>query len=465
ICVFNSMPAVNMSKSQAPPGIYPPRAKLNPAADPRRMRRIIAEDPEWSLAVVPSLTDLCLQHIVKHFEERPILDELLPSQKAIVLEKLPPSLPLSVTANLIGDEGFWKRCCQARWGLNDISEYGHSWKRMFFERHLENIIELFIPDVTDPKEVLDVVPLCQSYVRRLKITQLLPPIKEPPQFDEDDASDSASDVGNDRPSMDHFDFRILLDKLTNLEELQLIYGVKGCGMNFEWNLFEFTFRDCEFLAKALKSCKSLKVLKINRSKVDDEKCRVLVKYLLDHPSLLELDLSHNLIGDRGTRALGKLLNRSHLERLDIYNNQIQGSGAQALAHALSKNTSLLSLNLRLNRLGDEGGQALAQALLKNNTLLNLNLAANELTEPTATALSHTLVQNSTLRNLNLSCNRLGVDGGKALEEGMSHNSSLLECDIRLTDVGLESEYCIGQVLRTNQDKARPKRTLDPPACK
>uniref|UniRef100_A0A3B4DTJ6 T-complex-associated-testis-expressed 1 n=1 Tax=Pygocentrus nattereri TaxID=42514 RepID=A0A3B4DTJ6_PYGNA len=402
------MAAATMFKGNAPAGIYPPIAKLNPAADPRRMRRIIAEDPEWSLAVVPLLTNLCLQHIVKHFEERPILDELVPDQKAFVLEKLPPSLPLSVTANLISDEGYWKRCCEGRWGVSDVSEYSHSWKRMFFERHLENIIELFIPDVTDPRAVLDVVPLCQNYVRRLKISQLLPPIKEPPKFDEDDASDSASDVGNDRPSMDHFDFRILLDKLTNLEELQLVYGVKGCGMNFEWNLFEFTFRDCEFLAKALKSCKSLKVLRINQSKVDDEKCRKLLSYLLDHPSLLELDLSHNLIGDRGARAIGKLLNRSRLERLDIYDNQIRGSGAQALAHALSKNTSLLYLNLRLNRLGDEGGQAVAQALLKNGTLRNLNLGANELTEPTATAMSHALVQNSTLRSLNLSCNRLGV---------------------------------------------------------
>ncbi|XP_072543503.1 dynein regulatory complex subunit 5 [Salminus brasiliensis] len=446
------MPVLNMSKSTAPAGIYPPVTKLNPAADPRKMRRIIAEDPEWSLAIVPSLRNLCLQHIVQHFEEKPVLNNLLPSQKAFVLEKLPSSLPLSLTANLISDEGYWRRCCEDRWGMRDVSEYDHSWKRMFFERHLENIIELFIPDQTEPKSVLDVVALCQNYVRRLKITQLLPPIKNPPKFDEDDTSDSASDLGNDGPSMDHFDFRILLNKLTNMEELQLVYGVRGCGMNFEWNLFEFTFSDCEFLAKALKSCTTLKILKINQSKVDDEKCRMLVSHLLDHPSLLELDLSHNIIGDRGARAIGKLLNRSHLKRLDIYDNHIRGTGAQALAHALSKNTSLLSLNLRLNQVGDEGGQALAQALLKNHILLNLHLGANELTEPTATALSHALVHNSTLRRLNLSCNRLGEDGGRALEEGMSHNNSLLECDMRLTGVGLESEYCIKRHLRTNQAK-------------
>ena len=40
----------------------------NPAVDCRNMRRIIAEDPEWSLATVPLLTELCTEHMVKNFE-------------------------------------------------------------------------------------------------------------------------------------------------------------------------------------------------------------------------------------------------------------------------------------------------------------------------------------------------------------------------------------------------------------
>ncbi|XP_063078326.1 dynein regulatory complex subunit 5 isoform X2 [Engraulis encrasicolus] len=436
----------------------PPVNKTNPAADPRKMRRIIAEDPEWSLAVVPLLTNLCLQHIISNFEASPMLDELLPSHKTYVLERLPPSLPLHLTANLISDEGYWKKCCVERWRVGDVTEYGSSWKRMFFERHVENIIELFIPDVTEAKVVLDVIPLCKNYVRRLVISQLLPPIRDPQKGEDDDSSDSASDMGSDGPSMDHFDFGILLHKLIYLEELHLSYGVKGCGMNFEWNLFEFTFRDCESLGKALKACKTLKVLRIHQSKVDDEKCRLLVSYLLDHPSLLELNLSHNLIGDRGARAVGKLLNTSRLRSLSLYDNQIRGAGAQALGHALAKNTTLLSLNLRLNRLGDEGGQAIAQALLKNQTLLSLHLGSNQLSEPTAMALSQALAKNSTLRSINLSCNKLGADGGKVLEEGMSHNSKLVDCDIRLTYIEQDSEVCIGQILRTNQSKSRRKHT-------
>jgi len=43
-------------------------AKDNPAADWRNMRRIIAEDPEWSLATVPLLVELTLKHIISAFE-------------------------------------------------------------------------------------------------------------------------------------------------------------------------------------------------------------------------------------------------------------------------------------------------------------------------------------------------------------------------------------------------------------
>lgn len=40
----------------------------DPIGDMRNMRRIIAEDPEWSLATVPLLSDLCIKHVVGNFE-------------------------------------------------------------------------------------------------------------------------------------------------------------------------------------------------------------------------------------------------------------------------------------------------------------------------------------------------------------------------------------------------------------
>lgn len=43
-------------------------AQDNKAGDWRNMRRIIAEDPEWSLATVPLLNELVVKHIVNNFE-------------------------------------------------------------------------------------------------------------------------------------------------------------------------------------------------------------------------------------------------------------------------------------------------------------------------------------------------------------------------------------------------------------
>lgn len=162
-----------------------------------------------------------------------------------------------MTANLIGDGVYWKRRCQQLWGLCDVSHYGHSWKRMFFERSLENMIELFIPDVSDPGNLLDMVHHCRDFVKRLRVSQLLTPVMDPQRVEEEEV---ASDNEYEGPSMDHFDFSILLQKLSRLEELHVVYRVKECGMNFEWKMFEMTDRDCESLATALESCKTLKVL-------------------------------------------------------------------------------------------------------------------------------------------------------------------------------------------------------------
>lgn len=193
---------------------------------------------------------------------KPIFKELTPTQKDYVLERLSTSLPLSLTAKLISDGTYWERCCRERWDLCDVSEYDNSWKRMYFERYMERMIEIYVPQVTDAKDVLDLVPLCKNYIKRLDISQLLTPIKEHhEEEDEEEEEDyrSVLEIDQEKPSMNHFNFNILLHKLTCLEELRLVYRIKECGMNFEWSMFEMVDKDSESLGKAIKSCKTLKV--------------------------------------------------------------------------------------------------------------------------------------------------------------------------------------------------------------
>ncbi|XP_062518832.1 dynein regulatory complex subunit 5-like [Corticium candelabrum] len=428
-------------------------ATKNPAADPRRMRRIIAEDPEWSLATVPDLLDICIMHIVGNFQDNPLLDELKPKHKKKVLEMLSTKLPLKVTAPLIEDEGFWQRSCKSRWEVCDVSNHGNSWKRMFFERNLQGLIENFVPEATDPKELNETLMVSSKFIKCLRIQQLLLPINDGTS-NEDDASDTTSEVGGGGPSCNHIDFGIVFRVLPKLEEIHITYGVKNCGMNFDWSLFKFTEQDCSLLAKAVKSCRSLTVFHLHRSNVTDEKSRTLISHFLEHPCLETLDLSHNKIGDGGARALGKLLvSKCRLKSLNVANNQIGSHGGGAIGHALQKNSKLLSLNLRLNRLSDEGGFGILKALLKNATLTTLHLGSNELGELSAQAMNEVALQNSTLTSIDLTSNPFGDTGGRLLHEGLEENTTIVNMDLRQTNVGEENEYCISQILKRNQNKA------------
>ncbi|XP_008539039.1 dynein regulatory complex subunit 5 isoform X3 [Equus przewalskii] len=341
----------------------------NSGANVRRMRRIIAEDAEWSLAIVPLLRELCIQHIVKNFQNNPILKQLLPEHQQKVLNHLSPDLPLAVTANLINDESYWRRCCMQRWPVCYVAKHGGSWKRMFFERHLENLLKHFIPNTTDPAVILDLLPLCRKYVRRIQVDQFLPPVQLPPPPWSGEQSDSGSEGEMEEPAMDHYQLGDLVAGLSHLEELDLVYGVKDCGMNFEWNLFLFTYRDCHSLAATIKACHTLKIFRLTRSKVDDDKARILIHSLLDHPTLEELDLSHNLIGDRGGRAAAKLLSHSRLRVLNLANNQV-----------LSINTTLTSINLSCNHIGQDGGKQLLEGMSDNKTLLGFDLRLSDVSQ-------------------------------------------------------------------------------------
>jgi len=325
---------------------------------------------------------------------------------------------------------------------------------MFFERNLCELVENFVPETTDVNGIVETLKLSEKYVKCLKITQLLPPIKLPQVLTEDDLSDSESDA-DDSPLIDHFDFNMAVPHIPNLEVLHLTYGVKNCGMNFEWNLFEFTHKDCSLLAKALKSWGKLREFRLLNSKVDDNKARMMISHIINHPSLQVLDFSYNKLSNSSARAIGKLLSaQSNLVTLELEDNHISGQGAGAIAHALKKNTTLKKLSLRLNQLGDQGCDHLCNALLVNKTLETLMVGSNNFTEASAPIIGQVLIHNKTLVTLNLSCNPLQETGGKILEEGMEENETMTHMDLRMCEIGQECEYNVSQLLKKNRDEKR-----------
>jgi len=437
-------------------------AITDPASDPRRMRRIIAEDPNWNVATVPNLVQLCLDFLVTNFTETPILDQIPKHQQPKLLANLDINMPLRITAKLIEDEGYWERCCKARkaWQPCRVADYGQSWKRMFFERNLEDMIETCKPECEEEEMdkddgILAIAELSAPYIRKLRISQLMPPDKcEPEQADDLDpgAGDSENPLDADEVtlSQDHIDLTPIIRKLTGLKTLDVTYGVNECGMDFKWAMFGMTSNDCGRLSRGLRDYSTLSTLVVNRSHVGDSKCRTLCYFLMNNKTLKKMDLSHNSIGDSGARAIAKLLNgNSVLEEVDLRDNKIRAVGAKALGKALSTNKLMRSLNVRLNRFEDLGGRNFFDAAARNETLLELNVSSNGLGKKTSTALCDFLDHNPSLVHIDISCNELGEEAGRLILEGLDGNTVLKTMDMRLTKFDKETEYQINVLMTGN----------------
>lgn len=442
----------------------------DPANDPRMMRRIFAEDPQWNMAAVPSLVQLCFDHLVKNYGQRPVLSELNNSQfKDRLVDNLNTDLPLEVTAG-IENEDYWRRkveCMSDDWGPCVVGDHGGSWKRLYFERHLQSQLENCTPE--DEGEAMDrpggIVHTCElsgGHIKKLNLRQLIPPEQGEPEqprtisIVDDDDGDAEDDEEDDALPTDHIDLTPVLRKLQGLEELRLSYLVKNCGMNFKWSMFGINSGDCSTLMRSVRDYTSLTSLTIHRSLVGDHKARIICSYLLNHKTIKRLDLSHNSIADSGARALAKLINHSLLEELNVCDNKIKAKGAKALGKSLKENSRLRELNVRLNRFDEAGGKLFFQGLTGNRTLQKLNVSCNSLGLKSATAMCEYIDHNPGLTHLDLTCNDLGVDAGTLVLEAMDGNTALQNMDIRLTKFDKDTEFQINVIMRSNSKAAAPK---------
>ncbi|KAJ3276113.1 T-complex-associated testis-expressed protein 1 [Terramyces sp. JEL0728] len=402
-------------------------------------RRIISEDCEWNLAPVEKLTVLCLKAIVKNFERSPDLYTLPAKHREAVINSISIDLPLSIAGPIIPDEDYWKRRSKTRFVYASVASHGNSWKRLFFELHLKEVIEKFTPSTdaaimgNSMKSLIEELKTGAPFVETLKLGQLRP-ITIVPKGDEEKIPADALKLleGKKEEPLDHLNLGQILLHLDKLKDISIYYGVIDCGINFSWALFGMTMKDTIGLAQGLPSLNLVRLV-IQASGVDDDRCRLISHALYNNSTLKYLDLSHNQIRDSGARGLAKLLSgpKSNIETLILSNNQISNEGVRCIGKALQVNNTLLSLDLRLNHLYDYGGHLLFLCLIKNKTLAQLDVSGNGLEHRSVAALAGLLKQNlPKLVKLDVSCNRLGEYGNEKptspLEKISQSNSNLLD---------------------------------------
>jgi len=151
----------------------------------------------------------------------------------------------------------------------------------------------------------------------------------------------------------------------------------------------------------------------------------------ENMAISELDLSHNNLGHDACGALQVLLNSSFpLKRIVLAGNRLGKRGAIDLADALARRKSLVDLDLSDNLIGDKGLQCITDKLgeLKSN-MRTFDVTNCDLGAGAAAPLMRLLDRQADLEVLNLGSNKLGDKGLNAIAPALEAHVALREVDL------------------------------------
>ena len=150
-----------------------------------------------------------------------------------------------------------------------------------------------------------------------------------------------------------------------------------------------------------------KLVNLDEKYCFDEDCIELLfsDSLAFNDTLTFLDLSYNLLGERGSVILFRSIKvNSRLYELDLTNCGIVAQAGTTIMKALAENSSLGKLILRNNLLQDDGAIAIFQALVRNHSLRHLDVANNKIGKKAIMELGQAIRRNTGLQELRLEGN-------------------------------------------------------------
>ena len=210
-----------------------------------------------------------------------------------------------------------------------------------------------------------------------------------------------------------------------------------------------------------------KLVLINCGITDDD-LKLLVESMSIFTELRTLRLDFNRITGKGATLLSSLLVKVKCTSLEVFSahcNQIDDSGALAIAKALVRMTNLKLLDLQGNRITDNGASALIMTLKDlseefhlyvtiNNGLLNksnLRFVQQSLgliyKGHNKNSLCTALKCCTYLQTLDLSWNRIGSDDAVALAEGLKYCTNLQTLDLSGNSIGSVGAVALAEGLK------------------
>jgi NLR family CARD domain-containing protein 3 len=180
------------------------------------------------------------------------------------------------------------------------------------------------------------------------------------------------------------------------------------------------------ICQGLKSNQSVCKLDLRSNGIGVEGALALKEIVKGSKTLTSLYLANNILGNIGTETLVIGLQESDcvLKRLDLSDNDIDSTGAKAIASMLMTNDSIQELNLAFNSIGDEGAAVIAGMLVHNTTVTVLSLKRNSISNHGAFAFATKLPKMRGLKELIITKNSIDPCGAASLLDGLKDNMDL-----------------------------------------
>lgn len=160
----------------------------------------------------------------------------------------------------------------------------------------------------------------------------------------------------------------------------LCCGMNATLLHLKLDFNKFGSQGLIHLTKGLAMNSTLKRLSLRYCDIDGITSNESLSNILTFPKseLVSLDLTGNMLRGDGLMAIsnGLVKNNSKLQSLLLADNCITTSdidAIQAFAHALSINTVLVQVDLSANVIGDLGGRAIADGLERNKMIASFKI--------------------------------------------------------------------------------------------
>jgi len=354
----------------------------------------IVHEPE----LIP-LSEIALKTVAANYlMYKKELLELEPKYRFKIYDLMSVEYDIEDLYPFIDYEPFWERACRNKYKSDDCSISGNSWKQLYVETYVKELISNFKAETEDEEALDNLKRVCDMI--KYSVFNL------------------------DIPTFSYkFDISFIPQYFINLTNLSLKYSpilkeirtrdvfTKNLEpIGDEYSQFGMRIPDLKKFCILITDLSYFLTLSLQGNLVDDEMIKWLVPGLITNQTLRHLDLSNNRITGKGMIKICSYLVRTKaLLSINLSNNLIGSESSYAVGLVLKENTKLRVMLLGMNRFDDESGGRILKMLCFNNYLDEIDLSANQLGAESLKFLAIALKGNNTIKKIDLCHNEITIN--------------------------------------------------------